>query len=233
MHQFIFLQSVAVGAADSTSVGQPVPEVTVTVLDLAVKGGWFMIPLVLLLAIAIYIFVERYQVIKKANQDPTAFLGQIREMVRSGDLTRAQAMAEGQNTVTGRMIAKGISRLGMPLADIRTSIENVGNLEVQRLEKRLTMLATISGAAPMVGFLGTVQGLIASFITIASLEGNVNPSVMADGIYTAMVTTAGGLIVGIPAYVGYNVLTSMLNSVIFKLELTSTEFVDLLQEPAR
>jgi biopolymer transport protein ExbB len=142
-------------------------------------------------------------------------------------------MAEGQNTVTGRMIAKGISRLGMPLADIRTSIENVGNLEVQRLEKRLTMLATISGAAPMVGFLGTVQGLIASFITIASLEGNVNPSVMADGIYTAMVTTAGGLIVGIPAYVGYNVLTSMLNSVIFKLELTSTEFVDLLQEPAR
>jgi len=232
----IFLQSVSVGgAADSTAAAASpaAKQVTISLLDLTLMGGWFMIPIVALLVWCIYLFFERYQTIRKSNSNPEAFLRQVRELVRAGDLDRAMMLCTSTNTPFARMVAKGISRLGSPLADIAASIENEGKIEIQRLEKRLAYLATIAGAAPMLGFLGTVTGMISAFMKIAQLQGNVNPAALAGGIYEAMITTAAGLIVGIPAYIGYNVLTNMLNSVISKMEITTTEFIDVLQEPAR
>jgi biopolymer transport protein ExbB len=226
-----FLQSVTVGAQDTAGQGKEVVEVTV--FDLMVQGGLWLIPLAILLIVAIYIFINRYQAIKKVNQDPSDFLNQVQEHVRHGDLERARTLCQSRDDPYARMVDKGISRLGSPLADITASIENEGKLEVQRMERNVSYLATIAGASPMLGFLGTVSGLILAFMEISHYEGNVNPSLLADGIYQAMITTAAGLIVGIPAYVGYNVLTNMVQSVIFKMEVTTTEFIDLLQEPAK
>jgi len=206
---------------------------TVTLADLALAGGWFMVPLVILLLLGVYIFVERYLTIRKSNTDPDPLMRQVTDCIRQGDLQRALMVCESQNSPFSRMVAKGIRRLGSPLSDIFASIENEGKIEVNRLEKSLSLLATISGAAPMVGFLGTVTGLISAFMTISQFEGSVSPSLLAGGIYEAMVTTAAGLIVGIPAYVGYNVLTSMIGNVISKMELISTQFIDILQEPSR
>lgn len=227
-----FLQSVTVGA-DTTATGEGTREIVeVTLFDLIKYGGYWLIPLGLLLALAVYIFFERYQTIRKSNKSPDELVKRIGDLVRSGDIQRAQAEAESQNSPFARMLAKGIQRLGNPLTDIAAAVENEGKLEVQRLEKSVAYLATIAGAAPMLGFLGTVSGMILAFMKISYLEGNVNPSTLAEGIYQAMITTAVGLIVGIPAYVGYNVLTNMINSVIFKMETTVTEFIDILQEPA-
>jgi len=206
---------------------------TVTLADLVLAGGPFMIPIALLLLLGIYVFVERYLTIRKSNADPEPLMRQVTDYIRHGDIQRALMVCEGQNSPFARIVAKGIRRLGSPLPDIFASIENEGKLEVNRLEKSLALLATISGAAPMLGFLGTVTGLISAFMTISQFEGSVSPSLLAGGIYEAMVTTAAGLIVGIPAYVGYNVLTSMISNVISKMELISTQFIDILQEPAR
>ena len=160
-------------------------------------------------------------------------MNQVKTYVRGGSLDKAVSLCEATNTPFARMVLKGINRLGQPLSEITASIENEAKLEVYRMEKKLSILATVSGAAPMIGFLGTVTGMITAFMQIATLEGNVSPSDLAGGIYEAMLTTAAGLIVGIPAYVGYNVLTNMISEVIFKMELTTTQFIDLLQEPAR
>lgn len=225
-----FLLQIDPEVADTLAGDMP-PELEVTLFDLIIKGGWAMIPITLLLAVAIYIFVERYLTIKKSTQNPEPFMRQVREYVRTGDLKRAAMLCDSTNSPFARMINKGISRLGAPLSDIAASIENEAKLEINRLEKRLAILATVAGAAPMVGFLGTVTGLITAFMRISQFEGNVNPAVLADGIYQAMITTAAGLIVGIPAYVGYNLLTDMITNVIADMETTSTEFIDLLQEP--
>ncbi len=206
---------------------------TVTLADLVLAGGPFMVPIVLLLLLAIYIFVERYLTIRRSNPDPEPLMRQVSEYIRHGDVQRALMVCEAQQSPFSRMLAKGLRRLGSPLPDIFASIENEGKLEINRLEKSLSLLATISGAAPMVGFLGTVTGLISAFMTISQFEGTVSPSLLAGGIYEAMVTTAAGLIVGIPAYVGYNILTNMIANVISKMELISTQFIDILQEPAR
>lgn len=192
-----------------------------------------MIPIGLLFILAVFIFVERYMQIQKANQDPASFMATVRSYVLAGNLEQAKTFCMTENTPFSRMILKGINRLGTPLRDIAAAIENVGALEVYRLEKRLTILATIAGAAPMLGFFGTVSGMITGFQRIAHLQGNVNPSELAGAIYTAMVTTAGGLLVGIIAYLGYNTLVSMVSSIVFKMESTSTDFIDLLQEPAK
>ncbi|MDX2285600.1 MAG: MotA/TolQ/ExbB proton channel family protein [Bacteroidia bacterium] len=206
---------------------------TKTLWDTIVAGGWTMIPIGALLVMAIFIFVERYLTIRKANADSEELMKQVRKHVLSGNLDAAKGLCEAQNNPFARMIHKGISRLGTAsLKDIEASIENVGQLEVFRLERRLSLLATVAGAAPMLGFFGTVLGMIDAFNSIVSTGGNPSPTDLASGISEAMITTAAGLIVGIPAYFFYNILTAMINKVVLKMEITSTDFIDLLQEPA-
>lgn len=196
-------------------------------------GGWPMIPLAILLIAAIFIFVERYRLIRAMDGDSEELLEKVRMLVISGKIEEAKRVCQQQDDAFSRMLHKGISRLGRAsLKDIEGSIENVGKLEVYRMERRLSLLATIAGAGPMLGFLGTVLGMIKAFGAIVAGQGNAGPVELADGISQAMITTAFGLVVGILAYIFYNTLVNMVSKVIFKLELTSTSFIDLLQEPA-
>ncbi|MTI31172.1 MotA/TolQ/ExbB proton channel family protein, partial [Xanthovirga aplysinae] len=177
---------------------------TISVLDLLFKGGWVMIPLFLLAFVAIYIFFERMLTIKAASKIPVHFTEQIRERVLGGDINGARLLCSENESPIARMIEKGLSRIGNPLKNIEVSIENVGKIEIYRLEKNLSLLATISGVAPMIGFLGTVTGMIQAFIAIAQEEGSVSPKLLSSGIYEAMITTAVGLFVGLLSYLGYN-----------------------------
>lgn len=206
-------------------------EQSISMWSLVMAGGPLMIPLAICSVIAIYIFVERLLTVNKANVSSDAFMGRVKELVLKGDINGAKLLCAQHDTPTARMIEKGVSRIGSPLKTIEASIENVGKIEVFRLEKNLSVLATIAGAAPMIGFLGTVIGMVNAFIAIAQEEGSVSPKLLADGIYTAMVTTVAGLVVGIIAYLGYNFLVTRVSKVIHKMEYSSIEFIDLLQEP--
>lgn len=204
---------------------------TISMVELALAGGPLMIPIVLSSLWAVYIFVERVRTINKANEDPNAFMGRIKELVVKGDINGAKLLCAQHDTPVSRMIEKGVSRIGSPLKNIEASIENVGKIELFKLEKNLSVLATVAGAAPMMGFLGTVIGMVQAFIAIAQEEGSVSPKLLADGIYTAMITTVAGLVVGIIAYLGYNYLVTRVSKVVHKMEYSSVEFIDLLQEP--
>ncbi len=204
---------------------------TVRVIDLLWKGGYVMIPLIILSIVAIYIFVERVLTIQKASKVPDQFTEKIRTLVSSGDISGARMLCAQTSSPIARMIEKGISKIGSPLRTIEASIENIGKIELYRLEKNLNLMATISGAAPMIGFLGTVTGMIQAFIAIAQEEGNVSPKLLSTGIYEAMITTAAGLIVGIIAYLGYNYLVALVSKVVHKMEYNSIDFIELLQEP--
>lgn len=206
-------------------------EQSISMWSLIMAGGPLMIPLAICSVIAIYIFVERVLTVNKANVSSDAFMGRIKELVLKGDINGAKMLCAQHDTPVARMIEKGVTRIGSPLKTIEASIENVGKIEVFRLEKNLSVLATIAGAAPMIGFLGTVIGMVGAFIAIAQEEGSVSPKLLADGIYTAMVTTVAGLVVGIIAYLGYNYLVTRVSKVIHKMEYSSIEFIDLLQEP--
>ncbi len=208
-------------------------EETISVLELLLTGGYMMIPILLLWIVSIYIFVERKRTLSAASKTPESFKDQIRSLVISGDINGAQMLCKNTETPVARMIEKGISRIGNSLKNIETSIENVGKLEIYRLEKNLNLLATISGAAPMLGFLGTVTGMIQAFIAIAQEEGAVSPKLLSSGIYEAMITTAAGLFVGIFAYLGYNYLVSKVSKVIHTMESNVIDFIDLLQEPKK
>lgn len=217
---------------DSTAgVGGAPEQVKATFFDTLIAGGWTMIPITILFFLAIYLFVERYMSIKRSDKDPQQFIQTVRSYILAGNTQEAKSYCMQENTPFSRMILKGINRLGSPLHDIASAIEAVGNLEIHQLEKRLGILATIAGAAPMLGFFGTVLGMIEAFGTIANFEGAVSPEKLAGPISTAMVTTAAGLVVGIVAYFGYNYLINLVGRVIYKMEATSTEFADLLQEP--
>ena len=204
---------------------------TLIVLGLLAKGGWTMIPILLLSIVAVYIFIERFLTLNKASNLPKEFIEKIKKMVLDGDIQGAKGLCAQINSPTARMIEKGISRLGSSLKNIEASIENVGRIEIYKLEKNLNVLATISGAAPMLGFFGTVIGMIQAFMAIAQEEGSVSPKLLSSGIYEAMITTAAGLFVGIIAYIGYNYLITRVQKVIHRMEYNSIEFVDLLQEP--
>lgn len=204
---------------------------TISVLQLLMQGGFMMIPLLLLSIAAVYIFYERWFTIKKASQTPEEFKGKIRDRVLAGDLPGAKLLCAETDSPIAHMIEKGLTRIGSPLKNIETAIENTGKIEIYRLEKNLNILATISGAAPMIGFLGTVTGMIQAFIAIAQEEGSVSPKLLSSGIYEAMVTTAAGLFVGIIAYLGYNYLVSRVQKVIHQMEYNTIDFLDLLQEP--
>lgn len=204
---------------------------SISVLDLAMQGGFMMIPIFILSVIAIYLFFERLMIINKANQNPEQFMNRVKELVLRGDINGAKLLCAQQDSPVGRMIQKGLYRIGSSLKNIEASIENVGKLEIFKLEKNLSSIATIAGAAPMMGFLGTVIGMVEAFIAIAQEEGSVSPKLLSSGIYTAMITTVAGLVVGILAYLAYNFLVTRVQKVVHKMEYTSIEFIDLLQEP--
>ena len=202
--------------------------------ELAKAGGpYIMIPLLVLSIIAVYIFIERLVVINRASKEDKSFMDRIKDYITEGKIESATKLCQQTNTPSARMIEKGISRLGKPMNDVLVAIENVGNLETNKLEKGFNMLATISGGAPMLGFLGTVTGMIRAFMDMASQGNNVDITTLAGGIYEAMVTTVAGLVVGIIAYFAYNFLVSKLDNVVQKMELKAIEFMDLLNEPVK
>jgi biopolymer transport protein ExbB len=204
-----------------------------TLLDFAIKGGWVMIPIILLSLVAAYIFIERYYVIRKATREDTNFMNRIKDYIHDGKVDAALALCRSTDSPSARMIEKGISRLGRPLQDISTAIENVGKLEISKLERGFPTLATITGAEPMLGFLGTVIGMVQSFYAMAQAGNNIDVSMMSGGIYTALITTVAGLIVGILGYFAYNTLVVRVERVVFNLEATNTEFLDILNEPLK
>lgn len=213
--------------------GEEPTEITLSVLDLAIKGGWIIAVLGVFSIIAMYIFIERYFVIIKASHEESNFMNNIRDFIHSGRIDAALSLCKHNSSPISLMIDKGIQRIGKPLGDINAAIENVGKLEVSRLEKNIAGLATISGAAPMLGFLGTVIGMIRAFYDMSMAGNNIDISLLSGGIYQAMVTTVAGLIVGIMAYIGYNILVARIEKLIYKLEARATEFMDLLHEPAK
>ncbi|MBA3900888.1 MAG: MotA/TolQ/ExbB proton channel family protein [Bacteroidetes bacterium] len=205
---------------------------TLSIFDLFMGGGlYIMIPLVALSIIAVYIFIERYLAIQKASKGDKNFMNNIRDFIHDGKIDSAKSLCRSTEQPSARMIEKGIARIGKPLNDISVAIENVGKLEVYKLEKSLATLATVAGAAPMIGFLGTVIGMIVTFHEMKISGNSVEISQLSGGIMQAMVTTVAGLVVGILAYIGYNLLVAKVEKVVYKLEVTSIEFMDLLQEP--
>ena len=214
----------------------PVAETTksLSLWEMAVNGGWIMIVLGVLLVLAVYIFIERYLTLSNAlkGNDDSIFMENIRQHVHDGDLDAARDLAKQTPSTLGRMINKGFSRLGRPLPDIQAAIEGEGKLEVANLEKRVSLVATVASLGPMIGFLGTVTGMITAFQDMQNAGTNISIQTLSGGISTAMVTTVGGLIVGIICYFLYNLLVSRINKVVFDLEVRANEFMDLLHEPA-
>ncbi len=222
-------------AVDTSALTPATPvsqEMELSLIDLAVKGGWLMIVLLLLSIMAIYIFGNKWWLIRKAGQIDRNFMKDIRDLIHDGKIKSALALCEKYDSPIARLVEKGIERIGRPLPDIQAAVENMGNVEVGRLEKGLPMLATIAGGAPMIGFLGTVSGMIQAFFKMSTAGNNIDITLLSGGIYEAMVTTVGGLFVGIIAYFGYNYLTSQISNLVFKMESTTIEFIDMLHEPA-
>ena len=214
------------------------PEVTtktLSILDLMISGGiggqLIMGTMLMLSVLAVYLFVNRLSAIRRADKLDAQFMRDIKDFIASGNMQSAINTCERSDTPVGRMILKGIKRIGKPLSDISASIENQGKLEIQQLERNMPYLATIAGGAPMLGFLGTVIGMILSFREMAQAGAGVQVDVLAEGIYVALTTTVAGLIVGIIAYFAYNYLVMRVDSVIYKMEVNATEFLDLLHEP--
>ncbi len=205
---------------------------TLSIWSLMLKGGIVMIPLAILSVVAIYIFIERYFAISRASNEETNFMNNIRDFIHNGRIDSAKSLCRNNQSPIARMIAKGIVRIGRPLTDINAAIENVGKLEIAQLEKNIAVLATVAGAAPMLGFLGTVIGMVRAFYNMSMAGPNIDISLLAGGIYEAMITTITGLTVGIIAYICYNILVARIEKVVFMLEARATEFMDLLHEPA-
>jgi len=216
-----------------TEAPVPVSETvaTMNIWELTLKGGWLMIPIALLLFIAIAVFIERFFVIRKAGKEDSSFMNRIKDHIYDGKIDSAINVCKMTNTPVSRMIEKGISRLGRPMNDILVAIENVGTIEIAKLEKGFPWIATTAAVAPMIGFLGTVTGMVRAFFDMANAGANVDITLLSSGIYEALVTTVAGLIVGIIALLAYNYLVSRVNSVINKMEAHTMEFMDLLNEP--
>ncbi|WP_456461792.1 MotA/TolQ/ExbB proton channel family protein [Lutibacter sp.] len=210
-------------------------EKTLSIYNLIMDGGLggqiIIALLVVLLVVALYIYFERFFTIKAASKTDSNFMNKIRDYVSHGKLDAAKVLCAQVNSPASRLIEKGISRIGKPLADIHTAIENAGRLEIYKLEKNVSVLATIAGAAPMIGFLGTVIGMIVAIHEIANAGGQIDIKMLSDGLYTAMTTTVAGLIVGIISYIQYNHLVVRTNKVVYEMEAKSVEFLDLLNEP--
>ena len=202
-----------------------------SIWNLCVEGGWIMIPIALLALVCIYILIERAIVIRKATRTDDTFMKRIRDYIHEGEIESALNLCRSNQTPMGRLIAKGISRIGRPMNDVLVTIENTGNIEVANLGKRLPWLATTAAGAPMLGFLGTVWGMVQAFYNLAKAGTSANIDVLAGGIYQALVTTVAGLVVGIVALFAYNYLVARINGVMNSLESKTMEFMDLLNEP--
>ena len=208
------------------------PEVqSISILEMATKGGWIMVVLLVLSLVAIFIFGKKWWMIAQAGKIDKNFMNDIRDYIHDGKIKSAQTLCSKFDTPVARMIETGIARIGRPLSDIQAAVDNVGNAEIARLEKGLPYLATIAGGAPMLGFLGTVIGMVQAFFNMANAGSNVDITLLSGGIYTAMITTVGGLIVGIIASFGYNFLSAKVPDAALKMENTTIEFMDLLNEP--
>ena len=233
MSIFLQVDSLAV-ASQVLSDDQPV-EQTLSIWSLLTSGGIggisIMIVLFILLFFALFLYFERIMAINKASKIDSSFMNNIKMNISSGKIDNAKMICAQTDSPVARLIEKGISRIGKPLEDINTAIENAGTLELYKLEKNTSMLATISGAGPMIGFLGTVVGMILAFHKMASGGGQIEVRALAEGIYTAMTTTVVGLIVGIIAYMGYNHLVVKTNKVVNQMEANAVDFLDLLNEP--
>lgn len=197
------------------------------------NGGWLMWVLLLLGGATIFIFVERFLAIRKASGMDMNFMNRIRDYISDGKIKSAVDLCRKTNTPIARMVEKGIERLGRPMADVQNAIENVANLEVSKLENGLPFLATVAGGAPMIGFLGTVLGMVRTFMDMSAAGGTVDMALLSGGMYVAMVTTVGGLIVGIPAYFGYNYLVARIEKLVFRMEANSIAFMDILNQPVQ
>ncbi|ACY48408.1 MotA/TolQ/ExbB proton channel family protein [Rhodothermus marinus] len=207
------------------------PATSMSLLDILVQGGWIMIPIGLLSLLTIYLIVERLITVQRAKTDPRQIMDRVRDYVEAGDIRGALAYCEAQDKPITRILRRGLERLGRPISEIRDAVEAAGKYEAFELEKRMDILASIAGIAPMLGFLGTVTGMIEAFQQIQNLQGNVNPSVLAGGIWEALLTTAFGLVVGILALFGHNFLLTRINRLVNDMERSATDFIDLLQEP--
>ena len=228
---FFILQAEVNEAAELAAQGAG--EMKMPFLELAQKGGWIMIPILFLSFVAVYIFFERFFAVRKASQIDVNFMNRIKDYIYDGKLDAALALCQSFHNPAARMVEKGIQRIGRPLNDVNAAIENVGKLEIYKLEKSLPLLATVAGGAPMIGFLGTVMGMVRAFYDMAQQANNIDVGLLSNGIYTALITTVAGLIVGIIAYFAYNVLVARVEKVVFKLEGTMSEFMDLLNEPSK
>jgi biopolymer transport protein ExbB len=227
----MFMQA-AEGVAEITEGFVPAAK-TMSFWDLFTSGGWLMWVLLLLGGIAVFLFVERFVAIRAASKEKVGFMNRIRDKISDGNISSALESCRRTNSPIARMIEKGIERIGRPMPEIQNAIENQANLEVSRLSVGLPYLAMISGGAPMIGFLGTVIGLVTAFMKMEGMGGTVDISVLAGGMYVAMLTTVGGLIVGIPAYFGYNYLVARIDRLIFQMEANSIAFMDILNQPVK
>jgi biopolymer transport protein ExbB len=205
----------------------------VSYFDLAVKGGWVMIPIAILSLVAVYIFIERYMAIRNASKIDVNFMNRIKDYIHDGKVEPAIALCQSTNNPVARMIEKGINRLGRPLSDINSAIQNVGQIEIYKLERGLPMLGSCASVSPMLGFFGTVLGMVKTFMDMSSAGSSIDIGILSKGIYIALITTVGGLMVGIPAYFAYNYLVGRIEEMVNKLEGYTMEFMDLLYEPAK
>lgn len=234
----LFLQGAtdsATGAASNTAAASGIIETTkeITLWEMIASGGWYiMVPMGIMSVIMIYISIERFLAINKAARGENSFMQKVKEYIHDGKLDAARNLCTTTDNPYARMVEKGISKIGKPLKDIEASIENVGKVEVSKLEKGVSLLATIAGAAPMIGFLGTVIGMIMTFNEMR-VDGQVEIEALSGGIMMAMVTTVAGLVIGIISYVMYNMLVAKVGDVIAKMESTSLDFLDLLDEPGK
>lgn len=239
MNTLLLLAQVATNVVDSLTATNPVltpvdVPMEMNMLDMAAKGGWIMIVLAVLSVGCFYILFERMYILRKVNKEDPMFMEKIKDFIHSGEIKSAINYCRTVDTPSARMIEKGISRLGRPVNDVQAAIENAGNIEVSKLEKGLPVMATIAGGAPMLGFLGTVTGMVRAFYNMANAgSGNIDITILSGGIYEAMITTVGGLIVGIIAMFAYNYLVMLVDRVVNKMESKTMAFMDLLNEPVQ
>jgi len=229
----VLLQNVSSQSLDSLTAAMAAKETPVSYFELAVKGGWVMIPIGILSCIAIYVFIERFMSLRNASRIDQNFMNRIKDYIHDGKVDSALALCQSTNNPLARMIEKGVNRIGRPLSDINTAIQNVGQVEIYKLEKGLAVLASCAGGAPMLGFFGTVLGMVKTFMDMSSAGSSLDIGILSNGIYIALITTVGGLMVGIPAYFAYNYLVARVEELVNRLEAYSMEFMDLLNEPVK
>lgn len=229
----LFLQIDTMAYGVENVAAEVIEQEPINLWTMAQYGGWIMIVLAALLALGVYLFIERLVVLHKAQKEDKSFMDRIKDYIHEGKIDSAINLCHQNDTPSSRMVEKGITRIGRPMSDVMVAIENVGNLEVAKLEKNLVILATVASGAPMIGFLGTVMGMVNVFYNMAgSNSGVIELSALSEGMYQAMVTTVGGLIVGIICIFAYNFLVSRIDRVVRQLEARTLDFLDLLNEPA-